>query len=77
MKTKAASHGADKSTPDVLVCKAGTVFVFCPLTSAAKQWVEENVQSEPFQWLGDSLVVDHRFAWGLGQGLKDAGLVLE
>ena len=81
MKTKAAwlreSHGNDKRTPDVLVSNAGTVFVFCPLTSAAKEWVDENVESEAYQWFGNSLVVDHRFAWGLGQGMKDAGLVLE
>jgi hypothetical protein len=42
----------------------------------AKQWFEKNVQSEPFQWFGDSLVVDHRFAWALGKGMKDAGFTL-
>ena len=77
MKTRAASHGNDKRTPDVLVSNAGTVFVFCPLTCAAKQWVDENVQSEPWQWLGASLVVETRFAWGLAIGMKDAGLVLQ
>ena len=62
--------------PDVLVRNEGTVFVFSPLTARAKQWFDENVQSEPWQWLGDALVVEHRFAWGLGQGMKDAGLEL-
>jgi hypothetical protein len=64
-------------SPDVLVRNEGTVFVFCPLTSEAKEWIDENVESEPYQWFGNSLVVDHRFAWGLGQGMKDAGLTLE
>lgn len=63
--------------PDVLVRSEGTVFVFCALTPAAKLWVDENVQSEPWQWFGNALVVEQRFAWGLGQGMKDAGLVLE
>jgi hypothetical protein len=63
--------------PDVLVRNEGTVFVFCPLTPAARAWFDENVQSEPWQWMGASLVVEHRFAWGLGQGLKDAGFALE
>jgi len=63
-------------TPDVLVCNEGTVFVFCPLTSRARQWIDENVLTEPWQWFGNALVVEQRYAWGLGQGMKDAGLRL-
>jgi len=64
------------STPDVLVCNEGTVFLFCPLTSQAKEWIDEYVQPDA-QWFGSALVVEHRFAWGLAQGMKDAGLVME
>jgi squalene cyclase len=67
---------AKKSAPDVLVANAGTVFTFCPLTTRAKEWIEENVQDDA-QWFGHALVVEHRYAWGLAQGLKDAGLVLQ
>jgi hypothetical protein len=28
------------------------------------------------QWFGHALIVEHRYAWGLAQGMKDAGLVL-
>ena len=63
--------------PDVLVANAFTTFVFTPLTSRAKRWVAENVQSEAWQWLGASLVVETRFAWGLAQGMLDAGLELK
>lgn len=63
-------------TPDVLVCNEGTVFLFCPLTSRGEEWIDEHVLSEA-QWLGSALVVEHRFAWGLAQGMKDARLVLE
>jgi hypothetical protein len=66
-----------KAAPDVLVENAGTVFTFCPLTPAAKSWVAENVEAEAYQWLGNVLVVEHRFAWGLAEGMKDAGLVLQ
>ena len=75
MKTTKQVQGT--RTPDVLVANAGTVFVFTPLTARAREWFVENVQSEPWQWFGNALVVEHRFAWGMGQGLKDAGLVLE
>lgn len=63
-------------TPDVLIRNEGTVFVFCPLTPRATEWLDENVESEPWQWFGNSFVVEHRYAWGLGQGMKDAGLRL-
>ena len=49
---------------------------FCPLTLRAKEWIDEHVQ-EDAQWFGHALVVEHRYAWGLAQGMKDAGLVLE
>jgi hypothetical protein len=62
-------------TPDVLVRNEGTVFLFCPLTSRGKDWIDEHVQPDAL-WLGNALVVEHRFAWGLAQGMKDAGLVL-
>ncbi|MGA9417138.1 MAG: hypothetical protein WBV60_20790 [Terriglobales bacterium] len=63
------------STPDILVCNEGTVFLFCPLTNQAKAWIDDHVQSDA-QWFGNTLVVEHRFAWGLAQGMKNAGLVL-
>jgi hypothetical protein len=66
--------GISSSTPDVLVRNEGTVFVFCPLTVEAKQWISERVH-DPL-WFGSALVVEHRYAWGLAQGMNDAGLVL-
>jgi hypothetical protein len=65
-----------ENTPDVLVRNEGSVFVFCPLTEAARNWIEDNVESESWQWFGSALVVDHRYAAALGLGMKDAGLVL-
>jgi hypothetical protein len=65
-----------QSTPDVLVCNEGTVFLFCPLTSRGKEWIDDHVQPDA-QWFRNALVVEHRFAWGLAQGMKDAGLALE
>jgi hypothetical protein len=61
--------------PDVLVRDVGTVFLFCPLTSLGREWIDEHVQSDAL-WFGHALVVEHRFAWGLARGMKDAGLVL-
>ncbi len=63
-----------QNTPDVLVRNEGTVFLFCPLTSRGKEW-DEHVQSDAL-WFGNTLVVEHRCAWPLAQGMKAAGLNL-
>jgi len=63
------------SKPDVLVNNVGTLYTFCPLTLRAKEWIDEHVQDDA-PWFGYALIVEHRYAWGLAQGMKDAGLVL-
>jgi hypothetical protein len=62
-------------TPDVLVRNEGTVFIFCVLTARAKGWLEQNVDTEPWQWFGNALIVEHRYACALAKGMKDEGLV--
>jgi len=62
------------SDPDVLIRCDGTVWTFNPISERAKQWFDENVQSESWQWLGSSLVVDHRWAADLIRGIIDARL---
>ena len=62
---------------DVQVTGEGTIFLFDLRTEKAREWVAENVEAEAYQWFGHVLVVEHRFAWGLAQGMLDAGLVLE
>jgi len=64
-------------TPDVLVRNEGTVFAFWTLTDRAQTWIDENVESESWQWFGDFLVVEHRYAWAVAVGMKDAGFILE
>jgi hypothetical protein len=41
--------------PDVLVHNEGTVFLFYPLTSQAKEWIDEHVQPGAL-WFGSALV---------------------
>lgn len=62
--------------PDVLVNSEGTVFCFTPLTPRAKVWFDENVETEPWQWLGATCVVEHGFALGLVADIRGAGLEL-
>ena len=62
--------------PDVLIRNEGTIIQIIPETEAAKEWIDENVHSEPWQWLGPTLCVDHRMAGPLIEGMADAGLEL-
>ncbi len=46
-------------------------------TDGAREWVEENVQTESWQWLGQALVVDGRYIEDLELGMVDAGLTTD
>lgn len=61
--------------PDVLIHNEGTVFLFCPLTGSARRWFCSHVQPDAI-WFGQALVVEHRYAWGLGAALTAAGFEL-
>lgn len=58
---------------DVLIENHGTILLFRPLTDAAKDWIEESIADDS-QWFGSALVVEHRFAGNLAQGMHDSGL---
>lgn len=58
---------------DVGVRDEGTIFLFTPHTQAAKDWIEENVESEAPRFCG-ALVVEHRYAGELAAGMQQAGL---
>ncbi len=61
---------------DVTVQNHGTVMMFHTETPKARQWVEENVQTEWWQWLGAAFAVEHRNAMALVRGMLDAGLAV-
>ena len=40
----------------------GTIVTFTPLDDGARDWLRDNVQAESWQWQGETLAVDHRYA---------------
>ncbi len=46
-------------------------------TKQAKQWIDENVGLEAWQWLGDSFAVGHHYIEDLELGMVDAGLTTD
>ena len=64
------------NTPGVQIVNHGSVVAFHLLSQNAKTFVDENVQTESWQFMGDALCVDHRFASDLAEGMRESGLVL-
>ena len=62
-------------SPDVLVRNAVTLFLFEPITSRAREWLKKHL-SVGAEWFGDAVVVEHRYARDLAQGMKAAKLQL-
>lgn len=63
---------------DVQINDQGTVVAFIFTSINAKEWAKENLQTESWQWLGDStLAVDHRFANDIISLLQEEGFVVE
>jgi hypothetical protein len=62
---------------DVTVTNCGSIVQFRLHSKAAQEWVEENVQTDDWQWFGRNCFnVDHRYAGHLAEGMADAGLEL-
>lgn len=52
------------------------MFMVEPITDTANQWVADNVQIEPWQWLGCRFSVDHHFIENLVEDMENDGLEL-
>ena len=62
--------------PDVIIERCGSVAMFTPMTAAANEWVDENVQVESWQRMGPSIACEPRCLESLVEGMKEAGLTI-
>lgn len=60
--------------PDLRTRFHGSVVTITPETDRGRQWMEENLATEPWQWLGNSLGVEWRFADDIITGAVGDGL---
>jgi hypothetical protein len=58
---------------DFSISDQGSIFLIRPLNEAARQWLQENVVSEPWQWVQGALCVETRFACYLVVELEEGG----
>jgi hypothetical protein len=72
----ALRHSASMETPDMSdfsISDQDSIFLIRPLNEAARQWLDENVVSEPWQWVQGALCVEARFARDLIIEIEEAG----
>lgn len=61
---------------DVDVVDQGSVVLFTPITAEARDFVDDNVGLEDWQWLGGSFAVDARYAGALIEGFESHGFTV-
>ena len=59
---------------DFVVQNHGSVAVLQPLSTAAREWIDANVQSEGWQWIGGGLSMEPRYVNTIIGAMNDAGL---
>ncbi len=62
---------------DVSVVNHGSVFQFYLQSQAAREWWDDHVPDEGFQWSSTVKVVEARYAEDLAGGMQADGLQLE
>ena len=60
---------------DISVSNCGTIFLFRPLTEAARAHLEAHCADA--QWFGGALVCEHRYAGSLAEALQSDGFAIE
>ena len=61
---------------DFSISDHGTVISIRPLNEAARRWLDENVVSEPWQWVQGALCVEVRFVRDLLIEIEEAGFAI-
>jgi hypothetical protein len=55
----------------------GSIMTFAPLTPAAQEWWDENVPTEPWQWMGGACAVEPRYAEPIVEGILEEGMTIQ
>jgi hypothetical protein len=58
---------------DFSISDQSSIFLIRPLNDAANHWLDENVVSEPWQWVQGALCVETPFARDLVNEIEEAG----
>lgn len=59
---------------DITVYVDGNFAMLKALTEQGVSWIDDNLESESWQWLGNRLCVDHRYINAIIEGVINDGL---
>ena len=51
-----------------------SVFAIEPISSAARDWIRDSLLLGSWQWVGNSVVVEHRYIADIIAGMLESGL---
>jgi len=74
------THQPDRVlTPDAdfRITYHGTLTTITPLSNACREWIEENVEIELWQWFGNSIGVEPRYVEHLAETMIEESFVME
>ena len=54
-----------------------SVFLLHPETDAGQAWIDQNLALEPWQFMGNSAAIEHRYIEAIVDGARDDGLTVE
>ena len=59
---------------DAVYRPQGTVDLIEGVSKAGTDWLKKNTRTEPWQWVGNAIAVDPRYAGDVVAGMREAGL---
>ncbi len=59
---------------DVLVRNEGSILMLTPDSDSGREWIDENLGLESWQWLGNSCAIEWRYAPAIIEGMWEDGL---
>jgi hypothetical protein len=62
---------------DFSLTNHGTIFTIEPVTQQAKDWFDENVPTEGWQWMGSACSVEPRCIEPLVEGILEEGMTIQ
>ena len=66
-----------KPIADILVADHGSVYLFIYQSEVGRDFLQDECETESWQWLGSNLAVDHGVAAGLVAAMIDHGLTVD
>jgi hypothetical protein len=69
-------RGSEMMTQDFIVTDQSSVWLFEPLTEAARQFVRQQIERDDWLWVGQGFAIDYLAAGALAEDLQNEGFII-